>query len=110
AINALFAVTAHAMSLLVAGDTELHQAGANLQWSNELDPAKTAPAPAWTYYNATDEDRGFLISGRTGMLVEGINGSSGFDWSTHSYPIRNWLFDVKRTPDFYVAVGDRATL
>ena len=81
-------------------------------WSNELDLNKTYAAPNWTYLSALWDENRFLLGGRTGMLVEGFktNGTSSVVWQTLADSIRNWLWDVTRMPDFYVAVGDFGTV
>jgi hypothetical protein len=110
ATNALFAATEGASARLIAGDAELHSLDGSV-WSNQLDPAKSSPAPMWTYYGAVDDGQGCLVGGRTGMLVEGItNGSGWISWSAYGDSIRNWLWDISRTADLYVTVGDRATV
>ncbi|HVR35904.1 MAG TPA: hypothetical protein VMS21_08640 [Methylomirabilota bacterium] len=78
-------------------------------WSNELD--KEAGPPPWTYLANIGWPDFFMIAGRTGMVVEGYqtNGEPYF-WIESAPSVRNWLFDVFRTPELYVAVGDRATV
>ena len=111
ATNALFAAGEQSRWRLVAGDAEARSHESALSWSNELDRTKPSPAPTWTYYDAVDDGFGFLLGGRTGVIVEGITNLTGrFDWTTHSDTIRNWLWDVTRSTDIYLAVGDRATV
>jgi photosystem II stability/assembly factor-like uncharacterized protein len=44
-------------------------------------------------------------------MVEGVNtNGNGPAWILRHESIRNWLWEVAQVPDFYVAVGDRATI
>lgn len=98
---------------LVAGEDEVRLREGLGAWSNELDPAKALPAPAWTYLSAAWGGQSFLLGGRTGMLVEGFKTnqtSSPTFWLPLNESPRNWLWDVKRFPEVYVAVGDSATI
>jgi hypothetical protein len=81
-------------------------------WYNELESTKVLPAPAWTYYNSLWADGLYLITGRSGMLVEGFqtNVAGPFVWVERSPSIRNWLWELKRMPDFYITVGYRGTI
>jgi hypothetical protein len=109
ATNHLYAVAAANGSWVVAGSSEVRLRNAAGAWSNELDPRRPFPAPSWTYYSALWDGGAFQLGGRSGVQVEGFqtNGTS-FIWSARTSSTRNWLWDVKRLPDFYVAVGDRA--
>jgi hypothetical protein len=96
---------------LVAGDEEVRLRGAKPPWSNELDVSKASPPPVWTYLSASADTNSFLLCGRTGMMVEGVlatNNSTA--WFPISDSLRNWLWDIKRFPNLYLAVGDLATL
>jgi hypothetical protein len=110
ASNALFAAVDRNGALLVGGDSELRLFRDGV-WSNQLDPSSPNSAPAWTYYQAVDNGRGFLVGGRSGVLVEGVfDGSGALVWTNYSRSLRNWLWDISRASDLYVAVGDRATI
>lgn len=112
ATNALNATAGNAASRLVAGDAELRLFEGRSPWSNELDAAKPYPAPAWTYLSALWDGTSYLVAGRTGMLIEGFktNATSSTIWLPFSDSVREWLWDVKRMPNLYLAVGDRATI
>jgi hypothetical protein len=108
----LNAFAGSAAARLVAGDSEVRLKPGFLSWMNELDPLKPAPPPAWTYLSAISlaPDR-FLLCGRSGMMVEGnLLTSNLAAWIEFSDSPRNWLWDVKRFPELYLAVGDRATI
>ncbi len=111
ATNHLYAVAGTDERRLLAGDSEV-RFRENRLWSNELDLSKTDPAPNWTYLSALWDGDRFLLGGRTGLLVEGFktNGTSSVVWQTLDGSIRNWLWDVTRMPDFYIAVGDFGTV
>ncbi|MBI4326598.1 MAG: hypothetical protein HY674_15235 [Chloroflexi bacterium] len=111
ATNHLYAVAGIDERRLLAGDSEVRFRESRT-WSNELDPNKTFAAPNWTYLSALWDGNRFLLGGRTGMLVEGFktNGTSSVVWQTLDDSIRNWLWDVVRMPDFYIAVGDFGTV
>ena len=110
ATNNLYAATAGSGSLLVAGDLEVW-ANDN-GWSNQLTGPEPLPAPAWTYYSALWDDTQYLLTGRSGMIVEGFktNSTGSFLWVPESDPIRTWLWQVARFPDYYLAVGDHGSV
>jgi hypothetical protein len=111
ATNALFAATGGTNDLLVAGAGELRFRRGGGAWLNEMDRGKPRPAPAWTYYAALNEADVYFVAGRSGMMAEGVStNGTGLSWIVRYDSIRNWLWEVMRTPDFYVAVGDRATI
>ncbi len=96
---------------LVAGDAEVRLRIGQQPWRNELDPLNLSPPPFWTYLSAAADTNLFLLCGRTGMMVHGIVGSdNSMAWVPLSDSLRNWLWDLKRFPEVYLAVGDRATL
>jgi hypothetical protein len=111
--NTLNSIFAGPNAKLIVGDeTVLLQEGRG-NWSNELDSSKPLPPPVWTYLSAVSDGEGYLIGGRTGMLVEGFKTNSTTSptfWLPITDSLRNWLWDVKRFPELYIAVGDRATI
>jgi hypothetical protein len=111
ATGELFSATGTFESQVVVGDGEVRLRKAAL-WSNELESTKVLPAPAWTYYNSLWADGLYLITGRSGMLVEGFqtNVAGPFVWVERTPSIRNWLWELKRMPDFYITVGYRGTI
>lgn len=111
ATNALYAVTGTSAARLLVGDKEVRLTDDGSTWSSQTDPGRTMPARPWTYYSGLWEDSLYLIAGRSGMTYEGFktNGTETF-WVTRHDPIRTWLWDVVRTTNFYVAVGDYATI
>lgn len=69
-----------------------------------------APAPApWTYYSTLWLGDQFVATGRSGMLVGGYptNGAAFSTWSAYYDPPRNWLWNLVRVPELYVATGDK---
>ncbi|MBU6398710.1 MAG: hypothetical protein KGS61_00195 [Verrucomicrobia bacterium] len=108
--NTLFASATSDSATVVAGDGALLlQTGGS--WSNQLDAATTpSPAPTWTYYTALWDGTSYLVGGRSGMLVQGVPTNGLPAWQPLTTPPRNWLWDVTRTPGFYVAVGDHANI
>jgi len=113
ATNTLFGVAGTNTSILIVGDQEVRLQDNGNPWTNELLANTNNPAPAWTYYCAIWEGSLFFMGGRSGMMVEGFktNSTSGLtEWITRNEPVRNWLWDVTRTPNFYVAAGDRGTV
>jgi hypothetical protein len=113
AANVLNDVTASSGSRLLAGDGEVRLFEGSGPWSNELDSTKQLPPPAWTYLSALWNGTNYLLAGRTGMMVESFktnNTTSPSFWFPAADSLRNWLWDVKRMPSLYLAVGDRATI
>ena len=112
ATNTLFDAEAAGLDQLVLGDSEVRLRRGGAQWSNELNPTSALAPPAWTYYNAEWEDPLFLLSGRSGLLIEGFqtNLAAPYLWVERRQSVRNWLWDLKRTPEFYVTVGFRGTV
>ncbi|MEW6305943.1 MAG: hypothetical protein AB1705_20905 [Verrucomicrobiota bacterium] len=111
--NHLYTVAGVTNTILVGGEKELQLSenfGTN--WSNELSASKSLPARNWTYLSSVWEDTLFLTAGRTGNIFEGFKTNSAGDylWVERNESIRTWLWDVHRAPEFYVAVGDYATV
>lgn len=111
ATNSLFAGAASTNSQLAAGALEL-RLQENSMWTNQFGANLPLPAPIWTYYTSLWDDYEYVVAGRSGMLIAGFrtNATSRIIWPTHSNPIRTWLWQVIRTPNFYVTVGDRGTI
>ncbi len=103
----------------LAGTTDSHVADGSLDvrlsenggaWASQLSAALTAPAPEWTYYSALCYSNYYLLSGRTGMNVEGMRTNGVVEWQPSADSVRTWLWSVTRTPSHYVAVGDYGTI
>jgi hypothetical protein len=112
ATNHLYSVAGTNSTVLLAGAGELRLSlDGGTTWTDELSAAKPLPAPSWTYLSALHEGSLFLLSGRTGRTLEGFT-TNGTDYvwvERHTQP-RIWLWDLLRTPNFYVAVGDHGTI
>lgn len=112
ATNVLFDAETASEDQVIVGDAEARLRSNNAQWSNLLGSTNVfAPVP-WTYYNAQWEGSLFLLSGRTGMLVEGFttNAAGAYLWLDRFRSLRNWLWELKRLPEFYVTVGFHGTI
>ncbi len=103
----------------IAGTTDSHVADGNLEvrlsenggaWTSQISTTLTSPAPEWTYYTALYNSNYFLLSGRSGMNVEGVRTNGGVHWQAAADSVRTWLWSVTRTPSHYVAVGDYGTI
>lgn len=112
ATNHLYTVCGDNSRVLIAGSGEarLSQDGGS-SWSDETASTKALPAKRWTYYTSLWEDPVFALSGRSGMVLQGFTtNSTDHVWVQRQDAIRPWLWSVARTPDFYVAVGDRGSI
>lgn len=113
ATNALYAITASTNNLAVAGDGELRLQDGSGAWSDEIRATnRSFPAPGWTYLSSIWDGTLFLMGGRSGLMVEGFktNSTSATVWVDRFGALRNWIWDLARTPDYYIAVGDRASV
>jgi len=110
ATNTLYKATGLDGLTLLAGDNELRvRDPGSGTWFNQFRAA--IPAPPWTYYTAVSQGNSVLVGGRTGVLIEGLHtNGSAIVWQGPAPSARHWLWSVWRAPDFYVAVGDRATV
>lgn len=109
ATNTLNAFAGLGSSRLVAGDLEVRLRHGRDPWVNEL--ASGSGPPAWTYLSAVPDTNSFVLCGRTGLMQEGWLGASGAtEWVPLDDSLRNWLWDIQRFPNVYIAVGDRATI
>lgn len=108
--NPLYTAAGQPHSLIVAGKSDLHLRENNT-WIDQI-RGGPRPAPDWTYLSSIWDSTLFLLGGRSGRLVEGFrtNATSAVLWVERQESVRNWIWDIIRTPEFYVAVGDRATL
>ena len=135
--NLLAAASASPSSRLVAGEQEVRLASGSavILWSDQTAPP--GGAPVRTYDAAIASDRTYLLGGRTGLLVDGVQVSPDpgqTEWVPYPSPPRNWLFDIVPhdvvstnvtarllddrpvysatvvTNQFYVAAGDLGTL
>lgn len=112
ATNPLYSVDGNLDTRLVVGDSEVRLRDSGSIWLNQIASSNSFSPPRWTYYNALWESSLYFISGRSGMIVEGFqtNATSPYFWIERAQPIRNWLWDLFRLPDFYVVVGYAGTL
>lgn len=118
ATNDLFATARSPEHMLIAGAAEVRSLPWTIRgapWSDELSAADSFPAPVWTYFSSLWDGTSFLVAGRTGMMAEGFknpdtNSTDPIVWLPLDDSIRNWLWDVRRFSDLYIAVGDRATV
>lgn len=110
--NNLYAVTGTNSTIVVAGEQiVLRSENGGTNWVTDTDAGAALPAPKWTYYSAVNTDGLFLLSGRSGMLVEGFKTNTTAQvWVERADSYRDWLWAVHRLPDFYVAVGDHGTI
>lgn len=111
ATNALSAFAGVSASRLIAGDSEVRLRQGRSSWSDELSADKPFPPAAWTYLSAAADTNSFVLCGRTGVIQEGLLGTNDVTlWFSLEDSPRNWFWDVKRFPNVYLAVGDRATI
>lgn len=112
ATNALYAIAGTNDYLVVVGDREVRLQTGGGAWTDEVGNHPSSPAPSWTYYSASWQGSLHFIAGRSGLMLEGIrtNAAERTQWIQRQPPIRNWLWDLLRLPEFYVAVGDRGTV
>ncbi|MEQ2009062.1 MAG: hypothetical protein ABMA26_19960, partial [Limisphaerales bacterium] len=110
--NALNAIAGTNDYLVIVGDREVRLQTAGGAWTDEIRGSTNSPAPNWTFYSASWQGSLHFIAGRSGMMLEGIrtNAAAPTLWTQRQVPIRNWLWDVLRLPEFYVAAGDRGTV
>lgn len=110
ATGALYSVAGNTDTRLAVGNSEVRLRDSGSTWQNQLTNA-LAP-PNWTYYNGLWDGSLYFISGRSGVMAEGFqtNSSSPYFWIDRTHPVRNWLWEVARTPDFYVTVGYFGTI
>jgi hypothetical protein len=111
ATGELFATASVDDTLLVAGDREV-RTRTGVLWIDELSSGRPAPPPLATYYAAVGGGGRFVISGRNGVGAEGFRTSAlgSWCWRDFSLSVRTWLWDVTRTSDLYIAVGDLTTI
>ncbi|HNQ91205.1 MAG TPA: ATP-binding protein [Verrucomicrobiota bacterium] len=111
ATQALFAAAGTSASQLVAGNSEvrLKEGGA---WADELRASKPFPAPPWDYYSGLWDGASYWLGGATGLWIQGYKTNATGDtlWYEPNLSVHQWLWAVARTPDFYLAVGDRGTV
>jgi hypothetical protein len=112
AAGSLFSGAASAGARLVVGDHEFRLCTNQVTgWSNEFLSSAPHRPPSWTYYSTVWANGLFLAAGRSGMLVEGYDpDGAGYAWFENGSSVRNWLWDVRRFSDVYVAVGDHGTI
>jgi hypothetical protein len=111
--NTLYTVSANTNEVMIAGDgivlLSTHDGGL---WVRQSDPGTPLLAPEWIYYSSIWDGRLFLLSGESGMLVEGFrtNSTAPLYWYSTIQPTRSWLWSVAHVDDFYTAVGVNGTI
>ena len=112
AVGQLFDVTGNANSRLAVGDHEVWLKQSDGVWTDQILSPAPLRAPAWTYYNATWEGSFYFLSGKTGLMVEGFqtNATSPYVWVNRIRSVRNWLWEMHHSPNFYITVGARGTI
>ncbi len=113
ATNNLFAIAGTNSTILVGGDQiALLSEDGGVTWKVQTaTPDAAQPAPKWTYYSALQTEGIFLLSGRSGMTLEGFKTNATSQvWVERNDSERQWLWSIHRLPEFYLAVGDRGTL
>lgn len=108
--NAFYGLAGGTTSRVADGYLEVRLSDHGGAWSNQLAATLPAPAPAWTYYSALWSSNYYLLSGRTGLNVEGATTNGSVRWQATSDSVRTWLWAVTRTPSHYLAVGDYGTV
>ena len=108
--NPLFGAAGIKDSHVADGNLEVRLSEANSAWASQLSATLTSPAPEWIYYSALCFSNYYLLSGRTGMNVEGVRTNGEVQWSSSWDSVRTWLWAVTRTPTHYLAVGDYGTI
>lgn len=111
AARSLFASAGLPASQLVAGEKEVWLRDGST-WTNQLGDGQLYPPPAWDYYATLWDGAAFWLGGASGMLVQGYktNLTSQTVWAEAGDSVRDWLWTLVRTPDFYLAAGNRATV
>lgn len=96
---------------LAAGDAEVRVSRGGEGWNDEISDFNPLPPPVWTYLSAVAATNSFFLFGRTGMIVEGRRTSDDvLLWAPLYDSPRQWLWDVKRFANLYLAVGDRGSI
>jgi hypothetical protein len=111
--NTLFTVSGNGTEMVIAGDgIVLLGSPDGTSWTPQSDPDSPLLAPVWPYYSSIWDGRLFLLSGQTGMLVEGFrtNASAPLNWYSTIQPTRSWLWGVTHTAGLYTAVGVDGTI
>lgn len=110
ATNPLYGVAGLGDTELADGDLEVCLSENHGVWVDQLSPTLPSPAPEWTYYSALYKSNYFLLSGQTGMNVEGLRTNGIVQWQSPTPSVRTWLWSVTRTPSHYLAVGDHGVI
>ena len=111
--NTLFTVSGNGTEIVVAGDGIVLMGNADGgNWTRQSDPDSPLLTPVWPYYSSIWDGRLFLLSGQTGMLVEGFrtNATAPLNWYSTIQPTRSWLWGVTHIAGFYTAVGVGGTI
>ena len=111
ATSYLYAASGDANEALAAGEQEVWLKADNA-WTSELTATRQSPPPLWSYYSALWDGASYWLGGATGMWVQGARTNSIGEtaWNVPGGSVRNWLWAVRRTPYFYLAVGDHGTV
>ena len=111
ATSYLYAAAGDANEALAAGEQEVWLKADNA-WTSELTATRQSPPPLWSYYSALWDGASYWLGGATGMWVQGARTNSIGEtaWNVPGDSVRNWLWAVRRTAYFYLAVGDHGTV
>jgi hypothetical protein len=109
--NSIYTVAGNTVSTVIAG-ASLLEIQENGLWKDLLASSNPNPVPAWTYTSGLWSGTEFFIGGRSGLTVEGFktNATSATLFFESNPSERFWLWDVFRSQDFYVAVGNSGTI
>src|SRR5688572_6237959 len=111
--NSLYTISASTNEVMIAGD-EIVLLGTHdgALWVRQSDPDTPLLAPEWIFYSSIWDGRLFLLSGESGMLVEGFrtNSTAPLYWYSTIQPTRSWLWSVTHVEGFYTAVGVNGTI
>ena len=112
ATNSLYGVAGGTNIALVAGISQLFLDQTN-KWSNQLTGPVSAAAPSGNYYAdvwTVNSTNAFVTAGETGLEAISYNFNGSLTWSTPTSTVRSWLWQVMRTPAYYVTVGNYGTI
>jgi hypothetical protein len=106
--NDLFSAASSGSETIVVGRSELRSSPTPYTVWTSLTSTNFIAPPRWTYYRALWDGKEFLVGGRSGMFVEGFKppGVGTTQWYLNSTSPRNWMWDLTRVGDIYVACGD----
>jgi hypothetical protein len=111
ATNSIYTIAGNSASMLVAG-AGLLQKKENGFWIDAIGGGGANTVPDWTYTTALWDGAEFFVGGRSGLVVEAFktNSTSATLFVESSPSPRYWLWDILRSADFYVSVGNAGTI